>query len=79
MHDGFVPMSTLATSSFAAIEQAHARKQLITGVPTGFKELDEMMAGLQPSDLIIVAARPAISTSGSCGKIPKGFIRESKK
>ncbi|MEI6668995.1 MAG: replicative DNA helicase [Acidobacteriota bacterium] len=60
IHDGFESMSKLATASFAAIEQAHARKQLITGVPTGFKELDEMMAGLQPSDLIIVAARPSM-------------------
>jgi replicative DNA helicase len=60
IHGGFVPMSTLATKSFAAVEQAHARKQLITGVPTGFKQLDEMMAGLQPSDLIIVAARPSM-------------------
>jgi replicative DNA helicase len=53
-------MRDLAHASFAAVEQAHARKQLITGVPTGFKELDEMMAGLQPSDLIIVAARPSM-------------------
>ena len=60
IHGGFVAMGDLANASFAAVEQAHARKQLITGVPTGFKELDEMMAGLQPSDLIIVAARPAM-------------------
>jgi replicative DNA helicase len=57
---GFVSMRDLATSSFAAVEQAHARKQLVTGVPTGFVELDEMMAGLQPSDLIIIAARPSM-------------------
>ena len=36
----------------------HARKQLVTGVPTGFSDLDEMTSGLQPSDLVIVAARP---------------------
>ena len=60
IHGGFVPMRDLANAGFAAVEQAHARKQLITGVPTGFKELDEMMAGLQPSDLIIVAGRPSM-------------------
>ncbi len=57
---GFVSMRDLATASFAAVEQAHARKQLITGVPTGFQELDEMMSGLQPSDLVIVASRPSM-------------------
>ena len=58
VHGGFVSMRELANASFAMVEQAHARKQLITGVPTGFLELDEMLAGLQRSDLIIVAARP---------------------
>ena len=53
-------MRDLANASFAVVEQAHARKQLVTGVPTGFLELDEMLAGLQPSDRIIVAARPSM-------------------
>jgi len=60
IHTGFVSMGALAAAGFAQVEQAHARKQLITGVPTGFKDLDEMMSGLQPSDLIIVAARPSM-------------------
>jgi replicative DNA helicase len=60
IHEGFVSMADLARASLESIEQAHTRKQLITGVPTGFVELDEMTAGLQPSDLIIVAARPAM-------------------
>jgi len=60
IHQGFVSMRDLANASFAVVEQAHSRKQLVTGVPTGFLELDEMLAGLQPSDLIIVAARPSM-------------------
>jgi replicative DNA helicase len=60
IHGGFMSMRELANASYAMVEQAHARKQLITGVPTGFIELDEMLAGLQHSDLIIVAARPAM-------------------
>jgi replicative DNA helicase len=60
IHQGFVSMRDLANASFAVVEQAHSRKQLVTGVPTGFIELDEMLAGLQPSDLIIVAARPSM-------------------
>ena len=60
IHEGFMSMRELSARSYAMVEQAHARKQLITGVPTGFIELDEMLAGLQPSDLIIVAARPSM-------------------
>ncbi len=60
VHGGFVSMRELANASFAVVEQAHTRKQLVTGVPTGFLELDELLAGLQPSDLIIVASRPSM-------------------
>src|ERR1043166_7576282 len=60
VRDGFVSLRDLAQSSFDTIEKLHARKELITGVPTGFIDLDEMTSGLQPSDLIIVAARPSM-------------------
>jgi replicative DNA helicase len=50
----------LAHASLDTIERLHARKELITGVPTGFVDLDEMTSGLQPSDLVIVAARPSM-------------------
>ncbi len=57
---GFVSMRQLAHASFAAIEQAHERKQLITGVPSGFTDLDELTAGFQSGDLVIIAARPSV-------------------
>ncbi len=60
IHGGFVSMADLVNANFALIDQAVQRKQLVTGVPTGFVELDEMTAGLQPSDFIIVAARPSM-------------------
>jgi replicative DNA helicase len=60
VHDGFVSLRDLAQSSLDTIEKLHARKELVTGVPTGFTDLDEMTSGLQPSDLIIVAARPSM-------------------
>jgi replicative DNA helicase len=60
MKAGFVPMATLVKESFPKIEQLFEQKKLITGVPTGFVDLDEMTRGLQPSDLIIVAARPSM-------------------
>src|SRR5436853_1242772 len=60
VRDGFVSLRDLAQNSLDTIEKLHARKELITGVPTGFTDLEEMMSGLQPSDLIIVAARPSM-------------------
>ncbi len=60
VRDGFVSLRDLAHSSLDTIEKLHARKELITGVPTGFTDLDEMTSGLQRSDLVIVAARPSM-------------------
>jgi replicative DNA helicase len=60
VRDGFVSLRELAQGSLETIEKLHSRKELVTGVPTGFTDLDEMTSGLQPSDLIIVAARPSM-------------------
>ena len=57
---GFVPMRDLVKDSFPKIEQLFEQKRLITGVPTGFVDLDEMTRGFQPGDLVIVAARPSM-------------------
>src|ERR671911_834424 len=57
---GFVPMRDLVKESFPKIEQLFEQKRLITGVPTGFVDLDEMTRGLQSGDLVIVAARPSM-------------------
>ena len=46
--------------SMKAIEEMYERKELVTGVPTGFVDLDRMTAGLQPADLIIIAGRPSM-------------------
>ena len=57
---GFIPLSVSAEQSLKWIEELTERKELITGVPTGFPQLDEMTSGLQPSDLVILAARPSM-------------------
>ena len=57
---GFIPMRDLVKESFPKIEQLFEQKRLITGVPTGFVDLDEMTRGFQPGDLVIVAARPSM-------------------
>ena len=60
IREGFVPLRDLVQSSFATIEKLQLHKGLVTGVPTGFVDLDEMTSGLQPSDLVLVAARPSM-------------------
>ncbi len=60
IREGFVSMHDLAHAGLATIEKAYEDKRLITGVPTGFTELDEMTSGLQPGDLILIAARPSM-------------------
>jgi replicative DNA helicase len=57
---GFVAMRELVKESFPKIEQLFEQKRLITGVPTGFVDVDEMTRGLQAGDLVIVAARPSM-------------------
>src|SRR6202521_5052103 len=60
IRNGFVSLRDLAQGSLETIEKLHSRKELVTGVPTGFTDLDELTSGLQPSDLIIIAARPSM-------------------
>jgi len=56
----FYPLKDIIKDSFRTIERLYERKELITGVATGFTKLDEMTSGLQRSDLIIIAGRPSM-------------------
>jgi replicative DNA helicase len=56
----FVPVSSILQESIEIVDKLYSRKERITGVPTGFKDLDNLLAGLQASDLIIVAGRPSM-------------------
>jgi len=57
---GFIPMRELVNESFPRIEKLFEHKTYITGVATGFDDLDRKTRGLQPGDLVIVAARPSM-------------------
>lgn len=57
---GFVPMRTLVSESFPKIEKLFTHKSHITGVATGFADIDRKTRGLQPGDMVIVAARPSM-------------------
>ena len=65
MAQDFVPIRDVLQESFDRIDKRYQDKGTTTGVPTGFTDLDRMTAGLQPADLVIVAARPAM---GKCLK-----------
>ena len=57
---GYLPLKDVLVESFNKLEELYNRKQHITGVPTGFSELDYKTAGFHNSDLILIAARPAM-------------------
>ncbi len=56
----YFPVRDILKDTFRNIEQLYERKELVTGVPSGYTELDKMTAGLQPGDLIIIAGRPSM-------------------
>jgi replicative DNA helicase len=60
LRTGFTPLSELVRGSFDTIQKLQEHKGAVTGVPTGFTELDEMTSGLHPGDLVLVAARPSM-------------------
>lgn len=60
LKQGFASVREVVKDSFKAIEQLYERKELITGVSTGYKDLDRITCGFQKSDLIIVAGRPSM-------------------
>ena len=60
---GYSAMKDILVDSFTQLEELYNRKQHITGVPTGFADLDYKTAGLHSSDLVLVAARPAMGKS----------------
>lgn len=56
----FFPIREIIKDSFRTIERLFEKKSLITGVPTGFEELDRLTSGFQRSELIIIAGRPSM-------------------
>ncbi|MEW6114319.1 MAG: replicative DNA helicase [Thermodesulfobacteriota bacterium] len=60
VQSGFVHIKDLMTSGIKTVETLYEKKEHVTGVPSGFKDLDQLTAGFQPSDLIVVAGRPSM-------------------
>ena len=62
----FYTTKEIVKDTIKAIEKLYDRKELITGVPTGFVDLDNMTSGLQPGDLVIIAGRPSMGKTAFC-------------
>jgi replicative DNA helicase len=63
---GFVGMREIVKESFRTIDQLSQSKDVVTGLATGFVDIDEMTSGLQKGDLVIVAGRPAMGKTSFC-------------
>lgn len=75
---GISPIKEIVKGCIEMIDQLYQRKVNITGIPTGFHEFDVQTAGLQPSDLIIIAARPSMGKSAFVTNIAE-FVGISEK
>ncbi len=62
----FYSIRDIVKESFKTLEKLFEKKELVTGVPSGFKELDRYTAGFHASDLIIVAGRPSMGKTALC-------------
>lgn len=56
----FVPIKEILSDAFERIDELHRERGKLRGIPTGFAELDNLLAGLQKSDLVVLAARPSV-------------------
>lgn len=75
----FTPIKSIIFDAFGKIEQLYASKGGITGLPTGFKDLDKLTSGLQPSDLILIAARPSMGKTAFTLNIAAHVATREKK
>ena len=79
-NQAFSPMSEIIKKTFENVEKLSERREMITGVPSGYDDFDKLTAGLQSSDLIIVAGRPSmgktafamnvVQNAAMLGKVP---------
>jgi len=77
--EGFSTMEEVIKGSFKRIESVAEQDGFITGVSSGFKDFDDLTAGLQPSDLIIIAGRPSMGKTALALNIGYNAAAEAKK
>lgn len=76
---GLIPAASIIKASLDKIEFMYNQKAAVTGVPTGFAEFDKMTSGLQPGDLVIIAARPSMGKSAFAFNIAQHVALREKR
>jgi len=72
-------INPILTQTLERIDELFNSKEAITGVTTGFKDLDEMTSGLQPSDMVIVAARPSMGKTAFAMNLVESVLIKAEK
>src|SRR2546427_5035703 len=78
LRTGFHPMRQLVLQGYSAIEEYRQRKVHVTGVPSGFYDLDEMTAGFQKSDFAVIAGRPSMGKTSLAMNIAENVAVRAK-
>ncbi|MEI6288129.1 MAG: replicative DNA helicase [bacterium] len=79
LKEKFTPIKDILTDAFNRIDELHREKGKLRGLPTGFTQLDNLLAGLQKSDLVILAARPSVGKTSFALDIARNIAVQSKK
>ena len=72
---GFEDFNSALTEAIDMAANAYKRDGGLSGIATGFKNLDTKMGGLQPSDLLIIAGRPSMGKTALATNIPSGYVK----
>ena len=76
--EGFIPIGELLPHTFEAIEEYQKKGGMVTGLSTGFIEVDTLTGGLQNSDLVVVASRPSMGKTAFCLSIAEHVAIEEE-
>ena len=79
LKNSFAPIRSVLSEAFERIDELHRERGKLRGLPTGFTELDNVLAGLQKSDLIILAARPSVGKTSLALDIARNVAVKTKK
>ncbi|MFH1430283.1 MAG: replicative DNA helicase [Candidatus Uhrbacteria bacterium] len=78
LSQSFVPIKSVLSEAFDRIDQLHREKGKMRGIPTGFSDLDNLLAGFQRSDLVVIAARPSVGKTSLALDIARNAAIKSK-
>lgn len=79
IREEFLPIKSILKDTFRTIEQLYNKKEHITGIPTGYRDLDAKTAGLHNSELIVIAGRPSMGKSSLAASVAEYVGVQEKK